>query len=229
MQRNKNKSGAYYFILEIFSVFLGVTIAFLANHINEVRKNDVIEAKILKELKVELSLDLMDVQNNINGHNLGIEAVDRFQRYCRGEIVNYDSLGVSYDRLYIDFVSITNTTAYETLRGKGLEIITNDKLLSEIVRLYDFEYEILEKLEEQYQPAQFHQNYFKMMNSHFKEHMEVRDGQVVFTKPYGKKADTEIMMIFRDINLWRNFLVSAYEQAKTSITSVSSQIDEELK
>lgn len=228
MKKNR-KSGLSYFLLEIFSIFLGVSIAFLANHLNEVRKDLAAEEKILAELKIELALDLTDVQNNINGHGLGLKAVNLFQRYCSGEEVDFDSLGGFYERLYRDYLSITNTTAYETLKSKGLEIITNEKLRNDIVRLYDFEYEILEKLEEQYRPAQFHQNYFTILTEHFKDHMKIENGQVSFVKPYGKKPDTEIMMIFREIDSWRNFLMESYQQAQQSITSVRDQIDTELQ
>ena len=68
--KKKRSSGLSYFLLEIFSIFLGVTIAFLANHLNETRKDKITEQKILSELKVELTSDISDVQNNINGHEV---------------------------------------------------------------------------------------------------------------------------------------------------------------
>ncbi|OEK00184.1 hypothetical protein BFP97_01040 [Roseivirga sp. 4D4] len=229
MGRKKRDSGLYYFILEIFSIFLGVTIAFLASHWNDVRKDRITEQKILAELKVELGTDLSDIQNNINGHNLGLVAVNLFQRYCNGQPVDLDSLGQFFERLHRDYLSITNTTAYETLKSKGLEIITNEELRNDIVRLYDFEYEILEKLEEQYTPAQFHQNYFTILSRHFKNHMKVEGGSVIFTRAYGREPDTEIMMIFREIDSWRNFLMASYQQAQESIANLTRQIDNELK
>jgi len=226
--KKKRNSGISYFLLEIFSVFLGVTIAFLANHLNEVRKDNIAEQKILAELKVELALDLLDIEGNIGGHKLGIEVVDLFRRYCNGKEVDYDSLGMFYEHLYKDYLSISNTTAYETLKAKGIGIVTNEELRNNIVRLYDFEYEVLEKVEEQYQPAQFHQNYFNILTRHFKNHMEFKNGRVVFVKPYGKKPDTEIMMIFKEISYWRNLLLISYEQTVKSIDKVSIQIDEEI-
>lgn len=228
MSRKKRDSSVYYFILEIFSIFLGVTIAFLASHWNDVRKDRITEQKILAELKVELVTDLSDVRNNINGHQLGLKAVDLFQRYCSGKQVSLDSLGLFYERLHRDYLSITNTTAYETLKSKGLEIITNEKLRNDIVRLYDFEYEILEKLEEQYRPAQFHENYFSILNRHFKNHMKVEGNRIIFMKSYGQKPDTEIMMIFREIDSWRNFLIASYMQSQQSIVSLTKQINTEL-
>lgn len=227
--KKKRSSGISYFLLEIFSIFLGVTIAFLANHLNEVRKDKIAEQKILAELKVELASDLTDIEDNIGGHKLGVKVVDLFRRYCNGREVDYDSLGIFYEHLYKDYLSISNTTAYETLKSKGLDIVTNEKLRNEIVRLYDFEYEVLEKVEEQYQPAQFHQNYFTILTRHFKNHMELKNGRVVFLKPYGKKPDTEIMMIFKEISYWRSVLLISYEQTVQSIASVSSQIEEEIK
>ena len=225
---SKSKFGASRFVLEIFSIFLGVTIAFLANHWNELRKDRITERKILAELSVELDSDLSDILNNINGHREGLKAVDLFEKYCRGEQVDLELLGLYFERLHRDYISITNTTAYETLKSRGIEIISNEKLRFDIVNLYDFDYEILEKLEEQYYPAQFHQNYFTVLIKHFKSYLEVKDGQVVFLKKYNRPPDAEIMMIFREIRSWRNFLIDSYDQSIEHINDLKDQIQKEL-
>ncbi|OEJ99816.1 hypothetical protein [Roseivirga misakiensis] len=230
MSKTKSNLGLRFFILEIFSIFLGVTIAFLANHWNDLRKDRISEQKILVEIKKELEADLSDIKTNIGGHERGLAAVALFQKYCTGQEVSFDSLSANYSRLYRDYISITNTTAYESLKSKGLDIISNEKLRNDIVLLYDFEYEVLEKLEEQYQPAQFHQNYFTTLTEHFKDYITFdQNGQLFFNKKYQKEIDTEIMMILKEIKDWRGFLTRAYMQTVDRVVSVSQAIDKEIE
>jgi hypothetical protein len=129
----KSKPSISRFVLEIFSIFLGVTIAFLANHWNEQMKERKVERKTLEEIRAGLKSDTNDILSNIGGHSLGLKSIDMFERYVHNEPVDYDSLGLFFRRLYSDYLSITNTTAYETLQSRGLEIISNDALRSEIV------------------------------------------------------------------------------------------------
>lgn len=217
------------FLLEIISIFLGVTIAFLANHLNEIRKDRIAEGKVLEEMRVELSSDRNDIMNNLNGHKQGLKAIDLFERFCLKEPVDMDSLGMYFERLYRDYVSISNTTAYESLKSRGLEIISNENLRTNIVQLYDFNYEILEKLEEQYFPAQFHENYFFKLTNHFKKYLEVKGRRVRVVRKYNQPVDAEIMMIFKEIDSWRNLLIDVYGQSLDQIGVLIKQIEDEIE
>lgn len=224
----KSSNSVSRFVLEIFSIFLGVTIAFLANHWNEQRKERIIERKTLEEISLELQSDLSDIRNNMNGHNLGIDAVDMFQDYNHGKSVNYDSLSIYFERLYRDYISITNTTAYETLRLRGIEIITNDQLRADIVDLYDFAYEIIQKLEEEYYPAQFHKNYFDDISAHYKDYMAIEGQRIRFIKPYQGTPDQKMLLILREIKQWRLFNLLSYQEAEKKILKLIEDIDTEL-
>ncbi|MCE7993341.1 MAG: hypothetical protein HEP71_15250 [Roseivirga sp.] len=224
----KSRRSVSRFVLEIFSIFLGVTIAFLANHWNEQRKERIIERKTLKEISIELKSDIRDIRGNIMGHKLAIEAVNVFQRYNHGEVVAYDSLNIYFDRLYRDYISITNTTAYETLRSRGIEIISNDQLRADIVELYDFAYEIIQKLEEDYYPAQFHRNYFNDISEYYKKYMEIEGDDIRFIKPHQGKPDPKMLLILREIKQWRLFNIASYEQTEEKIIKLIQDINTEL-
>ncbi len=224
----KSRNSVSRFVLEIFSIFLGVTIAFLANHWNELRKERIIERKTLEEIAIELQSDLSDIRNNMNGHELGIDAVNMFQDYNHGKPVNYDSLSIYFERLYRDYVSITNTTAYETLRLRGIEIITNDQLRADIVNLYDFAYEIIQKLEEEYYPAQFHKNYFNDISEYYKEYIEIEGQRIRFVKPHKGKPDQKMLLILREIKQWRLFNLMSYQETEKGILKLIEDIETEL-
>lgn len=224
----KSRNPLSRFVLEIFSIFLGVTIAFLANHWNEQRKERLIERKTLREISIELESDLTDIKNNINGHRLGIDAVSMFQRYVRNEPVDFDTLSINFERLYRDYISITNTTAYETLKSRGIEIISNDQLRADIVELYDFAYEIIQKLEEEYYPAQFHQNYFDDISEYFKDYLEIQGDNIRFVKSHKGKPDQKMLLVLREIKQWRLFNISSYEQSEQKINKLIADIETEL-
>lgn len=225
---SKTKAPASRFILEIFSIFLGVTIAFLANHWNEQRKDRILENKILNGIYEELESDVNDIQMNINGHDRGLDAIRLFERYCRQEPVDFDSLGLYFKRLYRDYISVANTSTYETLKSRGLQIISNDGLRERIVELYDFNYEITQKLEEEYYPSQFHQNYFGKLASHFKPYYVVENNNVKITKPYQGPADPEIMLILTEVFQWRLFSIQAYQENLKVIRALREDIKAEL-
>lgn len=222
------KATASRFILEIFSIFLGVTIAFLANHWNEQRKERVFESKILNGIYDELESDVNDIELNIRGHELGLEAIRLYQRYCEQQRVDFDSLNLYFRRLYRDYISVANTSTYETLKSRGLQIVSNDQLRERIVELYDFNYEITQKLEEEYYPSQFHQNYFAKIASHFKEYITVENNNVKIIKPYQRAPDSEMMLIFSEIFEWRKFSILAYKQNLDVIEELRAAIKVEL-
>jgi len=225
---SKSKAPASRFILEIFSIFLGVTIAFLANHWNEQRKERVFERKILNGIYEELESDVSDIELNIMGHEQGLVAIRLYQRYCEQQPVDFDSLSLYFRKLYRDYISVANTSTYETLKSRGLQIVSNDQLRERIVELYDFNYEITQKLEEEYYPSQFHQNYFAKIASHFKEYIKVENNDVKIIKPYQRAPDSEMMLIFSEIFEWRLFSIQAYKQNLEVIEDLRAAIKAEL-
>ncbi len=216
------------FILEIFSIFLGVTIAFLANHWNEQRKERILEEKILQGIYDELEADMRDIENNIRGHELCINAIHQWTRFIEHQPVDFDSLGLNFSRLYRDYISVANTSAYETLKSRGLEVVSNDELRSRIVALYDFNYELTQKLEEVYYPGQFHKNYFEKITSHFKEYLIVENNQIKVRKSYTGAPDTEIMLILKEILDWRLFTIRYYKENLETIHQLRKDIKSEL-
>ena len=52
---------------------------------------------------------------------------------------------------FFDYISIQNISGYETLKSNGLELIRDDSLRFEIITLYEYDYSILKKFEEEYE------------------------------------------------------------------------------
>lgn len=123
------------------------------------------------EIRNGLKLDLKDLSENIAGHRIGLKSCKYFKRLVGGETVGQDSISGYYYALLRDYISIQNKSGYEALKSKGLEFITNDSLRVKVIALYDYHYEILEKLEENYHEIQFNKSYFSQINDLLAEYL----------------------------------------------------------
>lgn len=221
------------FLIEFISVFIAVVFAFALNNWNDNRKDNNVEEKILSEISNGLTKDLDDIKLNVRGHKEGIKASNYWRRIVNNTEYSQDSILTYYLSLTRDFVSIQNRAGYETLRSKGLELIKNDSLRLEIISLYEYDYEILMKLEETYGEMQFQNNYYKELN-------RIISPYFIFDKKGNIKA-LELPIIINKIDkntflsyLWkieinRNFILSYYIEVEKKTNKLKSNIDKELK
>src|SRR6056297_1186302 len=160
---------------EFLSIFIAVISAFALNNWNDNRKDRNAESKILVEIYNGLEKDLDDIHQNQYGHQVGLNAVNYFRDLLAEKPVHEDSVMIHYFRLTRDFISIQNTSGYETLKSRGFELIENDSLRSNIISLYEYDYNSLRKLEEEYYESQFQENYFKEINHSISQHLVFND------------------------------------------------------
>ena len=188
-------------MFEIISVFIGVTLAFGLSKWNENRRDYQSERKILIEIRNGLKLDLKDLKENIYGHRAGIKACRYFRRMVLEKPAADDSLSGYYYALLRDYISIQNKSGYEALKSKGLEFISNDSLRVQVIALYDYNYEILEKLEEDYHEIQFNKTYFHRINDILADFM-------IFDKKGNLKSLKQpLQLSTRDKNLLMSYLL----------------------
>ena len=125
-----------YAIGEIFLVMVGILLAVQVNNWNEHRRNNAFEKDILTQIRVNLIQDkraLTLFENNgkravysiqkLLADNLNIENNDSI-KYWLGDIVQFDR-----------FYPLTN--AYDVLKSKGLDLISNKTLRLLLGTYYD--------------------------------------------------------------------------------------------
>lgn len=152
--------------IEFLSIFVAVVSAFALNNWNENRRDSNAEDKILIEIYNGLKKDIDDIRINKGGHDAGISACKFWKNVVENKPVNLDSLPYHYLNLTRDYISIQNISGYEALKSKGLELIEDDSLRTVIISLYEYDYNVLRKFEEEYNEMQFQENYFKEINNH---------------------------------------------------------------
>lgn len=230
MEKRKFRIAKY--LLELVTVFLGVTLAFALNTWNEQQNRVEAAEKTLLEIRNGLELDLIDLSENRRGHQQGVEICKYFRSYLNGGQVSYDTVAQYYRALLRDFVSIQNNSGYESLKSQGLELIENDTLRVEIISLYDFYYEIVEKLEENYSENQFNQNYFANINGLLAEYMVFDEsGDLIsINEPVNltqKERNILLSYLWR-IEYNRTFTAESYLLIEKKLESLIKHIDAEL-
>lgn len=216
------------FSFEFLSIFIAVISAFALNSWNESRKNKIAEEKILTEIHFGLEKDLEDIHMNMLGHQIGNRSIDYFKNLIANKPSSMDSLLLNYFNLTRDFISIQNTSGYETLKSRGLEIIENDSLRSKIISLYEYDYNTLRKLEEEYFEMQFQENYFKEINQIFSKSFKLDENKHIIgiQMPLNITENEEKLLLsyFWKIQANRNFILQYYGQMKAKVESLMKEI-----
>ena len=135
----KNKTGKYfkYAIGEIILVVIGILIALSINNWNEKNKIKKEESKVLTEIGKSLKDDLRYLKINLRGNKRYIRWLNIIKEQIELEKPSNDSLNYFYTAiLFTNSVDIT-TGPYETLKSKGLDLISNDSLRNNIVLYYE--------------------------------------------------------------------------------------------
>jgi hypothetical protein len=218
---------------EFLSIFVAVISAFALNNWNENRKASQSENKILMEIANGLGKDIQDIKQNKRGHQFGIQACNYFRNVLSNKAVNQDSLMNYYRRVTRDFVSIQNTAGYETLKSRGLELIKNDSLRRKIISLYEFDYDILRKLEEEYSEMQFHESYFKDINRILAPNFIFNDNNQVtgLDLPLKITADEKKRLLLYLVKIQENraHILIYYGEVESKVSDIQRNIKSEIK
>jgi hypothetical protein len=222
------------FLLEMVSIIIGVSIAFWLNQWKDERNLNDSELRSLAEINSGLAQDTIDILENVQGHKQGLLAIEKFRGYFKDEApIPPDSLLLLYHALLRDFISIQNSSPYEALRNKGLDIVKNDSLRIKIINMYDFQYEIIEELEENYEEMQFFKNYGPQLNQILLPRMEFGKRSRLATLTYpGNFTEAErkaALLYLMKIELNRRYVVGHYENVISQIRNLMASISYELR
>lgn len=219
--------------LEFLSIFIAVIMAFALNNWNENRRNNVIADKILSEIANGLDKDIEDIRVNKKGHEEGMLACQFWRNIFEGKETNLDTLAQHYFNLTRDYISIQNISGYTSLKSKGLELIGDDSLRFEIITLYEYDYNVLKKFEEDYSEMQYHENYFKEINDKIAPNFKFDDkGNLIGLKlplEIDKEEKNILLSYLWKIQANRYFLLQYYSKTEEKLIRLQKKIKESLK
>lgn len=217
------------YLLEILVITLGILGAYVLEDWSANRKLKQTEIKILKEIKSNLELDLIDLNANRGGHfdNLkGLDSLKKAQEYQ----LSKEQVGKIIFNGFRDYVYTPQQSAIKTLTSKGVDLIADDSLRIDILRLYDFYNTSLVKVEEQYQPSQFTNDFVYLQNQYYIRMDISKDSYLVDPVFSGynwlKNQDVSIR-IDRTI-MQRRWMMVQYDLCIRLVQETIDHIDEKL-
>ena len=134
---NKLTTYLLYAIGEIVLVVIGILIAVNINNWNQDRKMDQQELKMLYEIRENLKESAAEVEMMVASHKDNLKSyyilLDQFNQ----KMPDHDSLKIHYAAIGGWTSPYLTMTAYESLKQKGVDLISNDSLRFKITKMYE--------------------------------------------------------------------------------------------
>lgn len=153
-------------LIEIGIITIGILIAYQLNTWKEIRATNDAQEQMLKEIKANLELDLIDLGENSFGHQSALSLIDSLKMIAPTNVYT-NKIPQMIRHALRDYIFNAQTSAFETLKSKGVHLISNDSIRIRLLRLYDFSYSTIEKVEESYKPNQFTKHYDHIVLNYF--------------------------------------------------------------
>ena len=155
----ENKTSKYfkYAIGEIILVVIGILIALQINNWNQAKKEHSREVNLLEELKLNLQSNVKNLENDIVIQTKGEHYINRLIHYMDHKVSYNDSIPIFLSNGGYAPDVILSSSAFETLKSTGLELIKSNDLRQNIINLFEVSYPLLmqetKRLEDQLWPA----------------------------------------------------------------------------
>ncbi|WP_297798589.1 DUF6090 family protein [uncultured Eudoraea sp.] len=234
---NSKRFGKYtlYAIGEVLILIFGIAIAVQVNNWDQRRRNRTLEINILKSIKEDLHSDLNDLQFGIDLHTEGNASAEIILNHLENNLPYDDSLGYHFLAAnYFTYLGYSRG-GIESLRSLGVNTITNEKLRSQIITLYDMNYVHMLYLSDQSKNkngyaiqnlfiSRFDQGeYFDDPNTE-----NPYDGSMIPLDYEALKKDTEYIYYVKTYRNGIDYYLNECYTTKTAITQLIKDIEEEL-
>ncbi len=125
-----------YALGEILLIVIGILIAIQISNINEANKIKRIEILSLSEIRTDLLITLEDLNNDLRRHIDRMAKTRFIFKYITENDTYQDSLDTYFTVINQDYQLFPKKGAYESLRSRGFQILSNDSLRLKITDLY---------------------------------------------------------------------------------------------
>ncbi len=117
-----------YAIGEIALVVVGILIALQINNLNEEKKVNIFEKKLLEDLFPSVEMNMWQLGVSIKGSERNIKSAEIILTHLENKLPYHDSLDYHFSQAITWNHPTIKNTAYETLKTYGMNIIKNDSL-----------------------------------------------------------------------------------------------------
>ncbi|MGA8264689.1 MAG: DUF6090 family protein [Ignavibacteriaceae bacterium] len=220
----ENKAMAYlrYAIGEILLVVIGILIALQVNNWNENRKDTKFEHEILALIDQNLQQDSLALSSELSKTKLAIGLTDSLLKQVKLKNFNNDSLNYWMGKIICFERFRSQSSAYEMLKAKGLENISDKTLQMALISYYDqslyIVYQSMKDVE-----LSFNKDWTPLIKENFTDfkwrvYCQPANSKEIFEKP----ANITLFKLYQDN---RRGLVRNGEKALDKITEIRDLIN----
>lgn len=139
---NEGKTTKYfkYAVGEIILVVIGILIALQINNWNQNRIAKNQELDILKALVIGLKKDREDLKYNANSLTISLASANTIIKAIENDEPYRDSIADHFGIAMLPVKFVYSTSAFETLKSKGIDLIKNNDIRNNIIEVYDSRY-----------------------------------------------------------------------------------------
>jgi hypothetical protein len=225
-----------YAIGEIVLVVIGILIALQINNWNEQRKEANFEIQILKAFKESLVTDLIDIDANIAVHQKGLLSADSvLVLLASQEAIHKDSLAKLFAAVMMPSRFVHSTSAFESLKAKGVNIISDRDLQKKIVDVYDSQYRFF-LLSEQDFIDEVLLGYRTILPTRFEDSFRYDissseiSGRLVPLDFEALKKDQVFLFYIKTLRNWTGIFVEFhYVKLRSNVVDLQEMIDDEIE
>ena len=202
---------------------LGILLALWVNNCDEGRKKQEVEQKTLFEIQAGLEQDRRDLQETIGGYDYRVWNIETIFDLLGRDSLPQDSLTMRVNDLIGYSFLLANTAAYETLKSRGLETVTNDSLRLAITTLYDVDYEAIQTAEKHLNETHNH-----LLLPYLISHIKLGVNRFSTEEVRKIKADQPFQQILWQIKFLNQATLDRYQNTLKSLEKLLRDIDREL-
>lgn len=219
------------YFLEILVLIIGIYGAFELANYGENKNRKRAELEILKGCKTELTADLMDITINMEdlrksqvAYNIILEVLENDGSY-------HDSLSWHFNYTLLPMHLVHSTSSFETLKSKGLDLISNSDLRTKLISLYDSQYDLFLQAEEE-ELAEVQYGMRHILPGRFESAFNYGgsfEGKMVPLDFESLKKDQEYLYFIKtQRNRTRSYQSYFYETLKNSVESMIDDLEIEI-
>ncbi len=214
-----------YAVGEIALVFVGITLALLANSWYEDSKNRKEEREILRQLVIGLEADVDALQEARATIEEKVRLMTQLEAHIRDDLPYSSDLDVSFKSILTGGSARMNTTAFETLKFRGIDLVSSSKLRSQLVDYYDTEKTLLERRNSYDRFDQF------AAEPYFKKHFRWASGTLLMTPiDYNTLVNDQEFLNILAVRLWAlsNLALPTYTRIAAKAEQLTSAVQDHL-
>jgi len=126
-----------YAIGEIALLVIGIMIAVQINNWNEIKQQKQLELQTLKEIRGSIETNMTEMKTLAGAHQAQIEHFKHLVSHMEEDLPYHDSLEAKMAAIFGWYTPLFDFAPYETLKTRGVELISNDTIKRNIIAVYE--------------------------------------------------------------------------------------------